>query len=80
MHIEDLAKKMREEALASESYWFRKTEELKLERAKKEAERKAELERQTEMAKRLYFNAGRWAGGARDKIARDAFEKVRLIG
>jgi hypothetical protein len=27
-----------------------------------------------EAFKKLYFNAGRWAGGARDHIAREAFE------
>lgn len=26
--------------------------------------------------KKLYFNAGRWAGGARDYVARQAFERV----
>ena len=28
---------------------------------------------QVEAMKKLYFNAGRWAGGARDNVAREAF-------
>lgn len=31
---------------------------------------------QVEAMKKLYFNAGRWAGGARDHIAREAFEQM----
>jgi molybdopterin/thiamine biosynthesis adenylyltransferase len=31
-----------------------------------------------ENLKKLYFNAGRWAGGARDRVAREAFEKVGI--
>ena len=30
----------------------------------------------SEEQKKLYFNAGRWAGGARDYVAREAYEKV----
>ena len=30
----------------------------------------------TEEQKKLYFNAGRWAGGARDWVARKAYEEV----
>jgi len=33
-------------------------------------------QRQLDAYKKLYFNAGRWAGGARDKIAKEAFEKI----
>jgi hypothetical protein len=33
---------------------------------------------QLDAIKKLYFNAGRWAGGARDKNAREAFQKVSL--
>ena len=80
MHIEELARKMREEALAKESDWFRKVEEMKKERAALEEKIRKEREQKTEQMKRLYFNAGRWAGGARDKKAKEAFEVVRLIG
>jgi hypothetical protein len=33
-----------------------------------------------EEQKKLYFNAGRWAGGARDWTARKAFEKLAQLG
>lgn len=80
MHIEELARKMREEALAKESDWVRKVEEMKKERAQLEEKIRKEREQKAEQLKRLYFNAGRWAGGARDKKAKEAFEIVRLIG
>lgn len=34
----------------------------------------------TEEQKKLYFNAGRWAGGARDWTARKAFEQLQQTG
>lgn len=80
MHIEELARKMREEALAKESQWVRKVEEMKKERAQLEEKISKEREQKAEQLKRLYFNAGRWAGGARDKKAKEAFEIVRLLG
>lgn len=80
MHIEELARKMREEALAKETDWFRKVEEMKRERRELEEKLRKEREQRTEQMKKLYFNAGRWAGGARDKTAKDAFEQVRLLG
>lgn len=36
------------------------------------------LELRQELQK-LYFNAGRWAGGARDHTARNAFEALNKI-
>lgn len=33
----------------------------------------------SEEQKKLYFNAGRWAGGARDWNARKAFEKMNEL-
>lgn len=33
----------------------------------------------SEADKKLYFNAGRWAGGARDYIARQAFLKLNEL-
>ena len=36
------------------------------------------LELKQELQK-LYFNAGRWAGGARDYTARSAFETLKKI-
>lgn len=69
MDIETLAYKMRERALAIESNEDKETETQRKLHALK-------LER----FKKLYFNAGRYAGGARDKLAKEAFERVRLHG
>ena len=75
MELEKLAKAMRERALLiegdeslSESLAI---DEIAIERAK-EAKRK-----QVENLKRLYFNAGRWVGGARDHTAREALVKMK---
>jgi hypothetical protein len=38
-------------------------------------ERKRRQE-QLDALKKLYFNAGRWAGGARDRLAKQCFEKI----
>ena len=66
--IEELARKMREHALRIE----REEEKEDL------AERKRRQD-QLDAMKKLYFNAGRWAGGARDKTARDAFGVIALL-
>lgn len=79
MDIEELARKMREEALASETYWTRKVEEMRQERARLEAEERARLQREREEELKLYFNAGRYSGGARDKRAIEAWKKLSLI-
>ena len=34
----------------------------------------------SEEQKKLYFNAGRWAGGARDYNARQCYLKLRELG
>jgi hypothetical protein len=80
MDIELLAKKMREDSLAKDSHWTRKVEELKALRTKMEREEKERQERALENIKRVYFHAGRYAGGARDKSAIDAFVKVNAQG
>jgi hypothetical protein len=69
MNIEELARKMREHALRIEA------EEEKVDLS----ERKRRQD-QLDAIKKLYFNAGRWAGGARDRVARDCFQKVSLSG
>ena len=69
MDIEELAKQMRETALAVER-------ELAAEDIAERKRKQDELER----IKALYFNAGRWAGGARDRKARQAFDQVSLHG
>lgn len=65
MDIEELAKKMREHALTIEA------DEEKVDLA----ERKRRQDQRDAFA-RLYFNAGRWAGGARDRTAKEAFQRI----
>ena len=73
---EELAKEMREKALLLESDPHLTAKELhgrKLQQAKQRQLQKVEE------LKKTYFNAGRWAGGARDHVAREAFSKVNDI-
>ena len=73
MDIELVAKEMRERALLIEGNQELAAQDLrglKLKWAKEQQLAKVEA------FKKLYFNAGRWAGGARDHIAREAFEQV----
>lgn len=75
--IELLAKEMRERALLIEG-----NPNLNEGSLKTSAQIKAEKERKEkalEEFKALYFNAGRWAAGAKDWSARKAFEKVNRI-
>ena len=69
MNIELLAKEMRERALLLEADYTPEQISGKNLRKAKEAQKQ-----KLEDFKKLYFNAGRWAGGARDHIAREAFE------
>lgn len=75
MDAELLAKTMRERALLIEGdESLAKTlpvEDLAVTKAK---EHKLS---QVEALKKLYFNAGRWVGGARDRTAREAFYEVQ---
>ncbi len=68
MDIEELARKMRERALNIEAR----------EEKKGLSERKRNQD-QLDAMKKLYFHAGRWAGGARDRTAKAAFQKVSLV-
>jgi hypothetical protein len=71
--IELLAKSMRERALllgANPTMTVKQLQGNKL-----EIEKRNQIER-VEQMKKLYFNAGRWAGGARDHNAREAFERM----
>jgi len=73
MDAELLAKEMRERALLigdSEDY------QLKLKTRREVEKEKAKRRARLEELKKLYFNAGRWAGGARDHAAREAFQRV----
>lgn len=67
---EHLLREMRERALLLEGDPNLKPVDLTGVRLKQERQRKLE---QVEAMKKLYFNAGRWAGGARDHVAREAF-------
>jgi hypothetical protein len=69
MDIELLAKKMREHALRIEA-----------EEEKEDLSERKRRQDQLDALKKLYFNAGRWAGGARDKNAKEAFQKISLVG
>jgi hypothetical protein len=67
MDIEGLARKMRERALNIEAR----------EEKKDLSERKRNQD-ELDAMKKLYFHAGRWAGGARDKTAKAAFQRVSI--
>ena len=67
MDIEELALKMRERALSIEAR----------EEKKDLSERKRNQD-ELEAMKKLYFHAGRWAGGARDRTAKAAFQRVSV--
>lgn len=70
MDIEELALKMRNRAIKIED------EEVG---NLKEKQQKLIEQRKIENLQKLYFNAGRWAGGARDRTAKTAFQKVSLV-
>lgn len=76
MKIELLAKKMRERAQIIE---LEERSGVSVSRAKTlpKPEYKS-VEDRIEELKKLHFNAGRWAGGARDFNARQAFERLNL--
>lgn len=65
MDIEELARKMRQRALEIEAHEVKEAKSIQLAK-----------QRQLDAYKKLYFNAGRWAGGARDRVAKEAFEKI----
>lgn len=75
MQANELAKHMRDRALLIEAdenldeRSLRNFAEVKLAKQKK-------LKRVEEL-KKLYFDAGRWVGGARDWTARQAFEQMQ---
>ena len=69
MNCEDLALRMRQRAIAIED---QEIQSLNFEQEKK----KLAQQKYLDSVKKLYFHAGRWAGGARDNTARQAFQKV----
>ncbi len=68
MDIEQLARKLREHALRIEA-----------EQEKIDLSERKQRQDQLDAIKKLYFNAGRWAGGARDRRAKEAFQKIQLV-
>jgi hypothetical protein len=72
MDIEELALKMRNRAIKI-------AEDEARNGNLKEKQQKLLEQRKIENLQKLYFNAGRWAGGARDRNAKEAFQKVSLL-
>lgn len=77
MQPEELAKWMRERALLIEGNESLNETSLR-DFAKVQAEKEKKIRRLEEL-KKLYFNAGRWVGGARDHSAREAFYKMHAL-
>jgi hypothetical protein len=75
MDLEQLAKTMRERALLIEGD-DSLSETLAID-AVKVARAKESKQKQLENFRKLYFNAGRWVGGARDQTAREAFVSMK---
>ena len=69
MDIEELAKRMRDRALLIEENEKKESESVRLAKQQK-----------LENLKKVHLHAGRWAGGARDRAAKEAFQKVSLAG
>jgi hypothetical protein len=75
MDLEQLAKTMRERALLIEGD-DSLSETLAVDSIAV-AKAKDHKRKQVENLKKLYFNAGRWVGGARDQTAREAFVTMK---
>jgi hypothetical protein len=71
MDIEELALKMRNRAIKI-------AEDEARNGNLKEKQQKLLEQRKIENLQKLYFNAGRWAGGARDRVAKDCYQRVSL--
>ena len=74
MDINTLAREMRERALLIEANPLFQAKDLEGKKLALEKQRQAT---RVNDLKKLYFNAGRWAGGARDRKAREAFETIQ---
>jgi hypothetical protein len=77
MDVEQLAKTMRERALLIEGDESL-SETLAIDAIAVSKAKEQKL-KQVENMKKLYFNAGRWVGGARDQSAREAFIKIQQV-
>jgi hypothetical protein len=69
-----LAKEMRERALLIDA--DENLNEHSMRKFAEVAEAKAKKKKQLEALKKLYFDAGRWVGGARDHTARMAYMEI----
>ncbi len=69
-----LAKEMRDRALLIDA--DENLNEHSLRKFAEVAEAKAKKKKQLEALKKLYFDAGRWVGGARDHTARMAYMEM----
>lgn len=74
MKPDDLAKHMRERALLIES--DESLDERSLPTFAEVQREKQKKQIKLEQLKKLYFNAGRWVGGARDHSAREAYKEM----
>ena len=75
MDSNELAKYMRDRALLIDS--DENLNEQSLRKFAEIAEAKAKKKKQVEALKKLYFDAGRWVGGARDYTARMAYMELQ---
>ena len=78
MDSESLAKKMRDRAVVIE---LQEISEVAIEKGKKLPKPiYKSVDKRIEELKKTYFNAGRFAGGARDNNARLAFTEIQGLG
>lgn len=75
MDSNELAKYMRDRALLIDS--DENLNEQSLRKFAEIEEAKAKKKKQVEALKKLYFDAGRWVGGARDYTARMAYMELQ---
>jgi hypothetical protein len=75
VEVNELAKYMRDRALLIDGDESLDEQSLR-NFAEVELAKEAKLQRLNQM-KKLYFNAGRWVGGARDFTAREAFMRMK---
>lgn len=75
MKPDDLAKYMRERALLIES--DETLNERSLPTFAEVQREKHKRQIKLEQLKKLYFDAGRWVGGARDHTAREAYREMK---
>lgn len=75
MDSNELAKYMRDRALLIDS--DENLNEQSLRKFSQVAQERAKKKKQLEAFKKLYFDAGRWVGGARDYTARMAYLEMQ---